>query len=86
VGPGSAAGEPIPDQGEGDDLRTPDAADGAVWLVVVDERSAYSLRDAAGSIREVPPAGLRRWRIGLVPNPGDGAGPGWLVRSVEPMP
>ena len=69
---------------------------GDVVLVIVDERSAYTLEDAEGVVAQrVPASGLRRWRVALVPAAGrpDGSdrpdgpdGPAWRIRSVEAVP
>lgn len=57
-----------------------------VELVIVDERSAYSLVDDDGAvIEQVPVSGLRRWRITLVGSDLAGAAPGWRLRSVEAL-
>jgi hypothetical protein len=57
-----------------------------VELVIVDERSAYSLVDDGGAvIEQVPVSGLRRWRITLVGSDPAGEAPGWRLRSVEAL-
>ena len=71
--------------------RAPEEADRApgavVELVIVDERSDYSLVDDAGAVvEEVPASGLRRWRVRLAGSASPDGGFRWLLQAVEPMP
>lgn len=66
--------------------QAPDGTDqgpeAVVELVIVDERSAYSLVDDAGAVVEqVPASGLRRWRVRLVGSVPAGAATGWRLHS-----
>lgn len=57
-----------------------------VELVIVDERSAYSLVDDGGAvIEQVPVSGLRRWRITLVGSDPEAGAPRWRLRSVAAL-
>lgn len=75
--------------GPGPDRLDPETGSepGDAVLVIVDERSAYSLQDQAGAVVHlVPASGYRRWRIALVRAEAPGGGPAWRITSAESLP
>lgn len=62
------------------------AAATAVEVVLVDQRSAYTLEDAKGqAVQTIDASGSRRWRMTLERSDHSPPDPGWRVAAVQPV-
>jgi hypothetical protein len=90
TGPELGQSDPERDRGgPGPDRLDPETGSerGDAVLVIVDERSAYTLEDRAGAVvHHVPASGYRRWRIALVRAESPGGGSAWRITSAESLP